>query len=165
MRLNQLDSDFHKYYFENWQFVYYTALKILKNREAAEDVTNDVFLSLYEYMLIRRPPIRKIRPFLAVSVKRRAFNYLRDNKRTIPVDTSFAQNDSFGMAENRVFTSNLLESLYRHNEKWFDIIEKYYILEMTIKEIAQEYGCSEQAIRNTLQRAKDYLRKEISIKK
>lgn len=158
--MNQLNSDFHKYYFENWQFVYYTVFKILKNREAAEDVTNDVFMSLYEYMLINRPPIRKIRPFLTVSAKRRAYNYLRDNNRTIPVDAGIAEKDSFGTVENRLFTSDMLESLYRHNEKWFDVIEKYYLLEMSIKEIADEYCCSEQAIRNTLQRAKNYLRKK-----
>lgn len=157
-----MNSDFHKYYFDNWQFVYYAALKILKNREAAEDVANDVFMSLYEYMLINRPPIRKIRPFLAVSVKRRAYNYIRDNHRIFPIDTVFTENTSPGIsdAENRLFTGNMLESLYRQNEKWFDIVEKYYLLELSIKEIAKEYGCSEQAIRNMLQRAKDFLRKK-----
>lgn len=157
--MDQLNSDFHKYYFENWQFVFYITLKILKNREAAEDVTNDVFTSLYEYMLISRPPIKKIRPFLAVSAKRKAYNYIRDNNRFLPLDIVHTENDSFGIVENKLFTNHMLELLYRHNEKWFDIVEKYYILEISIKEIAKEYGCSEQAIRNALQRAKDYLRK------
>lgn len=158
--MEQLNSDFHKYYYENWQYTYSTALKILKCKEAAEDVTNDVFTSLYEYMLNRHPPIRKIRPFLSISVKRRAYNYIRDNKRFVSIDPGLSDDSSMGILENRLFTSDMLEDLFRHNEKWFDLIEKYYLLEMSTKEIAEEYKCSEQAIRNALQRARDYLRKK-----
>lgn len=157
--MEQLNSDFHKYYYENWQYAYSTALKILKRKEAAEDVTNEVFTSLYEYMLNNHPPIRKIRPFLAVSIKRRSYNYIRDNKRFISMDSDLPKDNVLDLLENRIFTSDMLEDLFRHNEKWFDLVEKYYLLEMSIKEIAEEYHCSQQAIRNTLQRAKDYLRK------
>lgn len=160
MCLDQLNSDFHNYYSENWRLTYYAAYEVLGNSAAAEDVAHDVFTKLYEYMLNGHPPIAKIHSWLAVSAKRRAYNYIRDNKRFTSLDTEFSINDSFENAENRIFTSDMLNRLYNRNERWFDIIDKYYILEMSTKEIASEYGCSEQAIRNTLHRAIEYLRKE-----
>lgn len=158
--MSQLNSDFHKYYFENWQFVFKIARKILNNREAAEDITNDVFMTLYEYMQVSNPPIRKIRPWLAISVKRRAYNYLRDNKRLVPLSPELREENAPDNLENKLFAGDILNRLYHHNERWFDMMEKYYILEMSTREIAAEYGCSEQAVRNSLHRAKEFIRKE-----
>lgn len=158
-----MDSEFQKYYVEYQTLVFYTALGILKNQEAAEDIMNDVFATLYEYMSSGRPPVRKIRGWLIVTAKRRAYNYIRDNKRLVPISWDLAAEDSRGHAENRVFASDILNDLYRHNKKWFDVMDKHYMLEMSTKEIAEEYRCSEQAIRNILHRALVYLRKKYKI--
>lgn len=163
--LNQKNEIFHKYYLENRALVFYTVFGIVKCRETAEDLTNDVFVSLFEYLKKDKPPIAKVRPWLAVAAKRRAYNYMRDNQRLVAMDSgdSGVSKDGSGFSadfENRLFTSELLECLYQHNPRWFDIVEKYYFLEMTTREIALEYHCSEPAIRNVLHRAKVFLRKK-----
>lgn len=161
--MKRINAIFHDYYFNHRHLVFYTALKILKNHEMAEDITSEVFIKLYEYLLNGSPPINNIRPWLAVSAKRRAYNYIRDNSRLVSVDTDDASDNPFEGIDNRIFVSEILNRLYLHNQRWFDIMEKYYIIEMTTAEIACEYGCAEQAIRNVLHRAKKYLRSEYDV--
>lgn len=158
--MNQINSDFKRYYYDNWKLVYYAAYKILNIKESAEDVTSDVFVSLYKQMLIKPIAENKVRAWLVISAKRRAYNYMRDNKRFTPLDTDVPGNNLYHKIDDNIFVSDMLNCLHRHNKRWFDTIVKYYLLGMSASEIAVEYQCSEQAIRNMLQRAKDYLRSE-----
>lgn len=161
--MEQVNLDFQKYYFENWKLAFYTAFQILNNTEAAEDVASDVFIKLYEYMLDGRPPISKIEAWIVISVKRKAIDYIRKNERLVPLNNDIPCKNLFKDLENHILASDILNRLFNKNERWFDIFEKYYVLEMSTSEIAIEYGCSEQAIRNALHRAKKYLRKEFQL--
>lgn len=65
--------------------VYHMALSLLKNAAAAEDVMQEVFLSLYETMEQERM-IRNIRAWLLTVTRNRCLNHLRDNRYEIPAD-------------------------------------------------------------------------------
>lgn len=158
--MDQINSDFRRYYYENWQLVYYTAYKVLNIREAAEDVASDVFVSLYKQMLVKPVPEDKVRAWLVISAKRRAYNYVRDNKRFVSLDANTPGDNLYHRIDDNIFVSEMLNCLHRHNKRWFDTIVKFYLLGMSASEIAVENQCSEQAIRNILQRARDYLRAE-----
>ncbi|MDO4308378.1 MAG: sigma-70 family RNA polymerase sigma factor [Eubacteriales bacterium] len=158
--MNDINLVFQKYYFENWRLVFYAARNILRVKEAAEDVTNDVFVNLYKQMLTREIPEEKVKAWLVVSAKRMAYNYLRNNKRLVPLDIDIPGSDSFQRIDNSLFVNDMLNRLHKRSKRWFDITAKYYLLGMSTAELAEEYHCSEQAIRNTLQRARDYLRSE-----
>lgn len=158
--MNKINSDFQKYYFEYWRLVYYAALKIVGIRETAEDVASDVFVNLYKQMLISPIPSDKVSVWLIVSAKRKSYNYIRDNKRLGPLDTEMLGNNPFLKIDERIFVSDMLNRLHRKSERWFDVVTKFYLLGRNTAELAEEYQCSEQAIRNVLQRARDYLRSE-----
>lgn len=158
--MRQIDLLFYDYYFKYWHLAYYAANRILKNRQAAEDVAEDVFETLYKTMLNDRPPQINPGGWITVTAERKAFNYLRNNKRLVPLEQDVIESSFSHDTENRIFLSKMLDKLYKRNKKWFDIVDKYYILGMSTREIAKEYGCSEQAVRNCLQRAKAYLKKE-----
>lgn len=158
--MDQINLAFKKYYFDNWRLVYYAAYNILKLREASEDVASDVFVNLYKQMLSKPIPEDKVKAWLVVSAKRRAYNYIRDNKRLVPLSEEHSDGISFLKADEKIFINDMLNRLHTRNQKWFDIISKYYLLGMSTAELAEEYGCSAQAISNAMQRARDYLRSE-----
>lgn len=158
--MNQINSDFRKYYSQYKQRVFYAANSILNHKEAAEDVTSEVFISLYKQMLVREIPENKLAPWLLISAKRRAYNYIRDNKRFVSLDPETPEGSFSPKSDDRIFVSDMLNRLHKRNPKWFDTIVDFYLLEMSAAEIAKENHCSEQSVRNTLQRARDYLREE-----
>lgn len=159
--MKPLNVRFQEYYYVNYQLVLKTAFSIVKDDAAAEDVASEVFICLYEYLSRENPPIERIRPWLFVTAKYRAYNYLRDNGRLVPADSGCPSEDTARCDfESRLFTQDLLNCLYRKNPKWFDIVEKYYFLELSAEEIAREYRCTPHAVLTILSRARKYLREK-----
>lgn len=158
--MNQLNAEFQKYYLEYRNLVYHVVFEIIENPETADDLTEDTFHALYVYMKMGKPPIRKLSSWLSVAAKRRAYNYIRDEARLCHLEHEIETGDFHTEVENRIFTREILNRLYNRSERWFDIMEKRYILGLSTKEIAEEYGCAPQAIRNTIARAKKFLLKK-----
>lgn len=158
--MKNINKDFESYFRKYWALIYRTALKILKNPEDAKNVASDTFKSLYEYMLKSEEGIRTPHAWLVVTVMRRSYDFLRVKQPDAARDADTPSEVLCGKSEERMFSGEILNRLYSHNRKWFDVVEKYYILGLPTKEIAREYGCSEHTVNTLLSRAKDFLREE-----
>jgi len=77
-------SAFSSLYAEIHRSLYDFALAIIKRREAAEEITADVFIRLWERRnTIRDATIRSWRLYLFTCIKNASLNYLRDHKREV----------------------------------------------------------------------------------
>ena len=61
--------------------------------------------------------------------------------------------------EVRGYTGDILEALYRKNERWYDAITFTYLLEKPQKEVAEIMGVSPEVLYSMLYRAKRWIRK------
>jgi len=73
---------FSSLYAEIHRSLYDFALAIVKRREAAEEITADVFIRLWERRnAVRDAAIRSCRLYLFTCIKNASLNYLRDHRR------------------------------------------------------------------------------------
>lgn len=159
MEMESLNSAFKQYYLENKRLVVYAAYSVLKNFAVAEDIASEVFINLYTHLLNGKQ-VKNIRGYLVASAKHRSLNYIRDAKKIIDLQPSVVDDGFEESANIKIFANEILNKLYCRNKRWFEIVTSYYILDLSVKEIASEMGCSEQAVRNVLTRSRDYLRTE-----
>ena len=78
-----------KAYTEHSVAVYHTALGLAKSKEAAEDICQEVFLSLYDEWE-KGGRIRHLRAWLLTATRNRCSNYLRDRRWEEPTEDDSA---------------------------------------------------------------------------
>lgn len=159
MHLDKINGVFEQYYMDYKQDIYRIALWMLKDRTAAEDIVEDAFVKLYTHML-NTENMSHVRPWLILVVKRDSLNYIKaSNNKTLPLNSEIhtsRQQINF----DRIFINDMLENLYQHNTRWYQVIEMHYFLGMSISEISSEFKCSEYSVKNSLHKARKYLQKE-----
>ena len=103
-----------KYFYEQQMFsLFRFAFSFLKNKEASEEVVNDVFLRLWEKRHAL-DTIKSIKLYLFTAVKNGCLNYLRDNKKTEGIDLDSVNTDHFHFtldAEQLLLTKELQQAL------------------------------------------------------
>lgn len=157
--MDTINRDFEQYYINYKNDIYRVALWLLKDHNTAEDIVEDVFVKLYIHMLNAKN-IANVRPWLILVVKRDALNYIKsadNNNLSLDSDIHAARQE---INFNRLFVNDMLENLYRHNPRWYQVTEMHYFLGMSVGEIARELKCSEYSIKNSLHRARKYLQRE-----
>ena len=127
------------------------AFQYTKNRTDAEDITQDVFISL-----MKQPPFKTeehLKAWLIRVTINKSKDYLRATKRrnTLPLD-NFA--DILSKEEKLA-----LDELNELPDKDHDLIYLFYFEEYTSKEIAKILGIEEVTIRKRLSRARGKLKK------
>lgn len=153
--------EFEMVYKNNYKLVYKAAFNIVRNDSDANDVVSEVFIKLYVY-ITKAKIIKDLRHWLIVVSKTTAIDYLRKYYKIKTCDLYeqyfIAYNDNL---ENRLECGEVLNKIYLHNKKWFEILECYYILGMTCEEIAFCKGTTEKSIRMQLYHIKQYARKNL----
>ena len=162
------EKELEKLYNEAYKAVYWTAMSILKNKEDAEDVVQDTFITAYETYDTLNDKSK------AVSwVKKIAANKCLNivtRKRTVNADDEFFENTE------EVPEDFLPDSIVESEEKRkiiMDIINNslsedtamtvilFYFNEMSIKEIAERLNIPQGTVLSRLNYAKKKIKKEV----
>jgi len=144
--------------------IYGYLLKIVRNPEDAEDLTQEVFLAFYRRMNnIKKPAYRS---YLFQTAYHKALNHIKKQKK----DKEYSQNElNYVAAPNNNEESNLERknqiisaALAKLPSKYALLLELQYYQKLSYKEIADTLNLSVSAVDSRLVRAKKKLKKIIS---
>lgn len=149
---------FEAYYRQTYAAVY----SILRNRESAEDITQEAFIKAFRNLKALREPA-KFGPWLAVIATNLARNHLKKEKKSVPAGNppEFRETAAPASTEEaalRELESERLRALLRRlpAEQYQVIILQYYY-DLTITEIAALLKVSSGTVKSRLFRAKQRL--------
>ena len=159
----QKAKGFEKYYIEYYCQVYGYVLKKIGNNQIAEDLTMDVFYSVWDKFDSFDESKATFQTWLYVIVNNKLKNYYRDRKEIVELDESITREDK---QADEVIESIQLQYLRDHlyvalenlSELQRQIIIYKYFNEMNASEIAYHIGLSPGNVRIHLKRALDKIR-------
>lgn len=162
------DEIYRKYHND----VYKISLYYVKDADAAEDITQNVFFQFYmRFQHINRDCIKA---YLIRAARNAAYNWIRDHKKelkgeyldNIPEEhiVLHSAEDKYIMKERKKsvydFTAKIMEELRQENESWYEVINMIYCLEKTHEATALELDMSKDVLYSKIYRAKRWLRKK-----
>ena len=160
------ENDFFREIYETYRDeMYYAAFGILQNRQDAEDVVHEAFMTLLANMdrLEENFPRRK-RNYILTIVKNKAYNLYKSKKRQAEKEVGEeALEDVFDEEPDAKFMEMekkefIIEVLKRMNPSYRDILLLQYYHEMDIMEIAEALGKTPDNVRHMSVRAKKKLK-------
>lgn len=165
MRAGSAES-FNALYERYWKSVYDNALKRLRNRDQAQDITQDIFS--YLWLKKEELSIENLPAYLHTSVRNRVLNVFEKEKRYIHFEQLLCDNiDRHGEQADAVALRNeflsaykaLVDSLPSQRKK---IFTSYYDEGLSTEEIASQLHLSRKTVQNQLGRAVSFLRTGLS---
>ncbi len=151
------DSELDRYMRLHYTSVYSVALCYCKIPADADDIAQDVFLSLYTHTGEFRDD-EHVKAWLLRCAVNRSINLLRSYRRrfSVPLEA----------AESRTYTDSggdspveLLKQIMRLKRKNGIVLYLHYYEEYTVSEISAMLGISEAAVRSRLLRGREQLKK------
>lgn len=135
-----------------WEPLFQYAYKILRSRQDAEELVQELFLYLWQKRN-QLPQVTSVAAYLGTALKNRLLNHLsRKIPATIPVEQSAAAHQVHTTAATG--SEGVLRSLsMRLPEKMRYVYIRHQLEGSSIREIASDTGNSEQTIRNQLSHA------------
>lgn len=145
---------------------------IYLDRHAAEDIAQEVFIKYFR--LVKEKHIKSPRAWLMTVARNLSYNYIRDNKKVVPIDMDVVGEDFFGLedstenlyieslpiemkAETKNFKKPLLEALYQKNKVWYEGVILTYLMKRPQIEVAEQMGMKVDALQSMLYRAKRWI--------
>lgn len=159
-------ASFNILYEKYWEKVYTSALKRLKQRDQAKDVTQEVFTSIW----LRRETLHidNLPSYLQIAVRNRVLNLFEKEKRYVPFEQLLhgrrcQQNEQAdAVALGNEFLSAykaLVDSMPEQRKKIFH----YYFDEgFSTDEIANQLALSRKTVQNQIGRAVTFLKANLS---
>lgn len=144
------------------------ALRFVNNEQEAEDIVQELFVSIWEKREKQRDDLESVGPYLRRATRNRSLNYLRDRKR-IPVDdgevpmtipTPDQADAALEQEELRQQIHGAIDSLPERCRLVF-VMSK--IEDMSHKEIASSLDISQKTVENQMTRAYRYLRQLLGL--
>ena len=159
----QKEKQFEQYYLKYRSQVYGYILKKVFSEQTAEDLTMDVFYSVWDKFDSFDEAKATFQTWLYVIVNNKLKNYYRDRKENVELDESFVSADN---PEDEVLESIHLQSLRDHlfvalnelSEMQRQIVIYKYFHDMNASEIACQIGLAPGNVRIHLKRALDKIR-------
>jgi RNA polymerase sigma-70 factor (ECF subfamily) len=159
-------ESFRLLYDKYWKEVYLEAVKKLRNRDQAEDVSQDIFAALW--MKREEFQIANLPAYLHMSVRNRVLDMFEKEKRYIPFerllgpDAQTDQDRADGAVLRHEFLAAyraLVEELPAQRKKIFRL---HYDEGLSTEEIAGKLQLSRKTIQNQLGRAVSFLKTNLS---
>lgn len=155
---------FHEFYETYASFILHIANQILSDQNEAEDLTQDILLSIYESPDKYNPSRGSVKAFLAVMTKNRAIDRLRKRKPILV--QKLEQLDT--VSEVRTELSVLLQiekeliydALKQIPEKQRKIIYSTYYEELTQREMAENFNKPLGTVKSLVRYGLQNLRKQ-----
>ncbi|KKO47249.1 RNA polymerase sigma-70 factor [Arsukibacterium ikkense] len=148
------------------------ALAIVKDLDASEDITQQVFIHCWQQLPSLQNPASFL-PWLRQVTRYRAFNYLRDNKVNRKVGGEQAEAILAGFASDTELSDDLAQT--QQNQIMADFISQlpadsreivllFYREEQNSQQVAELLGLSESNVRKKLQRVRELLKEQLLAK-
>lgn len=159
-----LDELFRRYYIDLCQ----VALRFVNNEQEAEDIVQELFVSIWEKRESQRDDLGSVKAYLRRAARNRSLNYLRDRKR-IPVDdvevpiTIAALEQADGALEQSELREKIHGAIDALPERCRLVFVMSKMEDMSHKEIASALNISPKTVENQMTRAYKYLRKWLSV--
>ncbi len=148
-----MDKIYDEYYYK----IYYWAIKKTRNKEDAEDLTNNIFVSIFEYLgkNIRIDKLDNLIWKIAYnSWCTKAKKYIKE-KNNISIDTNYDIGYQDDMLD-KVIYREIIDEIDKFNlsEKEIIVFKMYYCEDLSVKEISQKINTSESNIKYYLYNAR-----------
>ncbi len=146
--------------------MFYTAYLILRNKLDAEDVVQESFLPLIDYLdTMKKNSPQKNWNFIVTIVKNKAFNYYKKRKRKQEMEVPEEEWEELDLVDEeleiRVIEKEqvqlVMELMGQMDESYRDILLMRYYHGMKVREIADIVNKTPDNIRHISQRAKKKL--------
>lgn len=168
-RMRQDDAKaFSLIYDRYWEGLFITAIKALRGREEAEDVVQDVFLSLWN----RRQELdirESLGAYLQTSIRYKAIHYIEKNitrRDYLALLTEASVDHLPAMAELQLalkeVQSTIQEVIGAMPPKMREVYELSRQEQLTHKEIAERLGISPETVKKHIQHALQLIRNRLS---
>lgn len=154
-----VSKGFEVLYNQQFTTVFYFARRIVAEQQAAEDITTEAFLKLWQRMN-DFTNVSAIRSFIYTTTKNACLNYLRDSRRHTNEIEKMAylleQNDESLLAMEQI-NADIWQHIYTAVENLSPQLKKVlkmaYIDGLSNEEIAETLGINNQSVRNDKTRA------------
>ena len=154
-----MDKIYDKYYYK----IYYWAIKKTKNKEDAEDLTNSVFLAIFEY-LSKDIKIEKIDNLIWKIAYNlwctKAKNYIKE-KNNVVFEEEYQIGYKTDMVDKIIYKEiiNNLDDIGLTSKEKVSF-QMYYINDLSIKEISKELNTKEANIKFYLYSARNKIKEK-----
>lgn len=140
--------------------------RILKNhREECRELTQDVFITVWENR--RKLTEEKIKPYLAVIARNKAFSFLRRYREELPLEEDILIYDTENIElkiEQKELSELLNEALGRLPREHRELFVRHYYYGQTVSEAAEIMGINESTAKSWLKRGRERLREILTEK-
>lgn len=156
-------ADFETVFQENQNFIYRYLLKLCRNRELAEELTQETFFRAYMNLSSVKKE-EKIAVWLCQIAKNSYYAWYNAQKKISSLEEEYDPPDPCNVEEKfleREVTDEALQSLHRLEEPYKEVFMLSVFGQISLKEISRLFGKSESWARVTLYRAKQKLMKEM----
>lgn len=148
-----MDRIYDEYYYK----IYNWSIKKTHNKEDAEDLTNSVFLSIFEY-LNKNIKVEKLENLIWKIAYNlwctRAKKYIKEHD-NIAYDEKYSSSYEVNMIDKIIYKEIINDigniGLTEKEEKSFKL---YYVNDLSIKEISEKLNCRESSIKYYLYNAR-----------
>lgn len=131
------------------------------SHENAEDVTSEVFLKTWQYLIGGSDAVSEVKSFsgLLYRIARNSiidFYRARANKNETPLNEDTDVSDSgrwYGELGNKLETEKIILTIKKLKQEYQEVLTLKYVDELEIKEIAEITGKGQIAVRVTMHRA------------
>ena len=151
------ESEFEKIYLEHFGAVHKYLLMLCRNAQIADEITGDTFFKAMS-AINKFEGKCDIRSWLCQIAKNSYFSYLKETKRTIPLDSVSEKDDTgLGLEEQIADAESsirILKALHSMQEPYKEVFNLRVFGELSFKQIAEIFGKTENWACVTYHRAK-----------
>jgi len=155
-------SFFEKMYQKNFSYIYnYIYMRVL-HRETAEEICSEVFFRAFKNIESYDPKIAGQATWLCSIARNQIINYFQSNavKRVELVDElpEIPVEDDYGITRNAI-NREVERILKMLSDEEREILSLHYAMDMSVKELAQVKGVSQNAMTHRLMRIREKCRR------
>jgi RNA polymerase sigma-70 factor (family 1) len=162
LRANDAEA-FEKIYKKYWQNLYQTAFSILKDKQASEDIIQDLFIQLWNKRATISVTV-SLNAYLTASIKHEVFRVIRkriaemDSNEVIQADKNYNAQELIEYKEFLAHTQQLISKLSMKCQEVFVLSRED---QFSHKEIAEQLKISSKTVENHIGKALGILKSGI----
>lgn len=143
--------------------MYTTALRLLRDREAARECVHDVFLQLWRRREAYAAVRGSLEAFLVVCVRNRALMQLRGAARGRNALARLDSPQAYALENDPIERARIDRALSQLSEGQADVVQRAYYRGMTLSEVAADLAISVGTVKTRLSAALRALRRSLVV--